>query len=599
MFNRLSILFGYAWRYKWSYLVGLIALLGTDIFMLIRPRIVGKTIDSLELHEPRSTIMILVGLFMLYVITENAFRFLWRFTLIGASRRVERDIQNDFFGKLLRLDSRFFDRMPTGDLMARATNDVGSIRMLMGPGVMAMVDAVIVFIITIILMLRIDAQLTLLALAPIPVLGILIGYLLRQIHVLYDKVQEQFSTISARAQESLSGIRVVKAHNREQHEINEFKGVVSDYVSKFMDLTKYESALEPVIRLVAGLGIVITLYIGGQHVMDGRMTIGNLVEFFLYFMIITWPVIAIGWSANLYERGMASLKRLQEILDEKPTILSDDFNLGDAAPAASASGDGAFRPGDIEFRGVSYRYLPEGPDALKDVNLVIPMGATIGIVGPTGAGKTTLLNLIARLYDPTQGEVLIGGRNIREFPVVELRRHIGVVPQEPFLFSLNIRDNLNLGRRTNPLAEEHVVEALDMADVLQDVKEFPRQFETVLGERGVRLSGGQKQRMTIARALARKNDIVLLDDTLSSVDTQTEERVIQNLRSFGEGRTNIIVSHRISAVKDADMIVVLDEDGRVVERGRHEDLLMTGGFYARLYRQQMLEQKIQHLDNAN
>ncbi|GAB4322861.1 MAG: ABC transporter transmembrane domain-containing protein [Candidatus Sumerlaeia bacterium] len=626
MSERLRILFRYACRYKWGYLIGLSALLGTDIFMLLRPKVVGSIVDTLGEHGTRTQIAALIGLFLAYVVSENLFRLLWRFTLIGASRRVERDMMNSFFGHLLKLDPRFFDRTPTGDLLARATNDVASIRMLMGPGIMAMFDAVIVFSITLTMMMHVSPRLTLLSLAPIPILGLIIGYLLRKIHFLYDIVQQQFSTISARAQESLSGIRVIKAHNREQYEIAQFDKVTTDYVKKYMQLTRFESALEPVIRLVAGLGVVITLFVGGQAVMAGSLTIGQLVQFFLYFLMLTWPVIAIGWSANLYERGMASLKRLQEIFEQRPTIVSPDFDLetvpigpddnGPMNAEMRPGGDGRkpespraadqpaavaapppFMPGDIEFRNVSFRYHPDGPDVLKNINLTIRRGATVGVVGPTGSGKTTLLNLIARLYDPVEGEVRIGGVDIRRYRVEDLRRHIGVVPQEPFLFSLNIRENLNLGRRQNPLEEESIIEALDMADILKDVQDFPQRFDTVLGERGVRLSGGQKQRMTIARALARKNDIILLDDTLSSVDPQTEERILQNLRSFGKGRTNIIVSHRISAVKDADMIVALNEHGEIAEQGTHEQLLAGGGFYARLYQQQMLEEQIAQMNS--
>jgi len=602
--SRFHILFKYIARYRIGYLIGFIGLIATDIFMLLRPQVVGNAIDSLGKHIPEHPLHWYIGIFLILVVLENLFRVLWRLSLMGSSRRIERDFLNDFFAHLLKLDPSFYDRTPTGDLMARATNDIASIRMLLGPGMMALFDAVVVSGLTLFFMISLSPRLTFYAMMPIPFLGLLLGFILKKVHHNYDKVQAQFAAISATAQESISGIRVIKAHNREDIEIKAFDDVTSDYVRKYMRLTRFESAIEPVIIFLAGLGVLITLFVGGKAVMSGELTLGQLVQFFLYLMTFVWPVIAIGWAANLWQRGLASLKRVQAILNEQPTIaISSSLhqNVEDVAGSsegksadASEPGETSFVSGDIELRNVSFRYKPEGPDVLTNITLTIKEGTTVGIVGPMGSGKTTLLNLIARLYDPTEGEILIGGKNIKHIPVQELRRQIAFVPQEPFLFSRTIEENINLGRSDAPLGEQEIIHALKLADLMKDVESFPARLHTSVGERGVALSGGQKQRMSIARAFARDTSIVILDDTLSSVDTHTEERIIKNLKAFTRKRTNIIVSHRISSVKDADHIVVL-MDGKIIEQGTHNELLNLNGFYAKLYHQQLLHRKLEEM----
>ncbi len=598
MDRRVKIIGRYIGRYKPGYIIGLCALVVTDIFMLLRPRVIGNAIDSIPMPKPPHPLVWYVALFMGLVIVENIFRILWRFMLMGSSRKIERDLLNDFFSHLLRLDPRFYDRTPTGDLMARATNDVASIRMLLGPGIMALFDAVVVSTITLFFMLSVSPMLTLYALLPLPLLTLILSYLLRKVHNAYDKVQEQFSTISATAQESISGIRVVKAHNREEVETRNFDRVTTDYVHNYMYLTKFESGIEPVIVLTTGIGAVITLFAGGNAVIAGRISLGELVEFFLYLMMLTWPVIAVGWATNLWQRGFASLRRVQKIMEEQPTIdvpvQTTAVSFKEPHEKATIREDSSteFESGDLYLRNVSFRYNPQGPDVLKNITLKIEQGSILGIVGPMGSGKTTLLNLIGRLYDPTEGQVLINGVDIREIPVYELREHIAFVFQEPFLFSRSLKENINLGLSHDSLNEEEIMQTLKLAALHHEVRRFSEGLDTRIGERGVTLSGGQKQRMTIARAMARDSSILILDDTLSSVDTDTEEKIIKNLRSYGKGRTNIIVSHRISSVKDADKIIVLI-NGEVVERGSHEQLLRNKGFYYRLYEQQRLQEKIE------
>lgn len=592
MSDQIKFLFKYFFRYKVGYLIGFAAITVTNFLALLKPKVLGNAVDLLAKKNFAHTLNWYVAIFFILLISENLFRILWRKHLMSSSRRVERDMINDFFDHILKLDPSFYDKNSTGDLMARATNDVASIRMMLGPGIMSIIDATVIFSISLYFLIALSPKLTFYALIPTPIIIIIVGYILKNIHDNFDKVQEQYSTISTKAQENFSGINVIKSYNREQHEINAFYDVTSDYVKKFMKLMSFEAGLDPVINILIGIEIFIVLLVGGLAAISQKLTPGEFVQFIYYLNSLQWPVFALAWAANLYERGMASLDRIKRIIDEEPTINKTETYIKHDMNHETFTDNGAFQSGDIVFENVSFEYNSENPNILSEINLNIKQGTTLGVVGPMGSGKTTLLNMIARLYDPIKGKVLIGGKDIKDMPILDLRQHISFVTQEPLLFSRNIKDNLNLGRTHDPLDHNQLEESLELADVLEEVRDFHFGFETKLGERGVRLSGGQKQRMTIARALARKTEILMLDDTLSSVDTHTEGRIINNLKKFIKKRTNIIVSHRISSVKEADNIIVL-MDGKIKEQGTHSELLAKEGFYYKLYQQQILKENIE------
>lgn len=581
MNSRTKILFHYFANHKKSFILGVASLFITDVFQQLRPKLIGNSIDSLKEPVMGYTLGWWIIFFIVILILENFFRFWWRYHIVGGSRAAEKDLINDYFSRLLTLDQSFYNKMPTGDLMARATNDVTSVRVLIGEGTLIICDTIFVAGFSLFFMLRLSPILTFYSLLPLPILGLILMYLIRKVHRCYDDVQAQFSTVTSRAQENLSGIRVIKAHALEDYETSEFDKITKDYVKKFMKLTGYESGVEPLIRLIAGVGVVIVLFAGGRFVINQQMTIGQFVQFFLYLMGLVWPVIAIGWSATLIQRGMTSLARIQEVMETVPKVQSP------ADISVPTSDNFAF--GDLEFKDVYFKYKPELPYALQGVSIKIPAGTTVGIVGPTGSGKTTLLNLIPRLFDPDNGKVLLGGIDIKTLPLDKLRRFVGMVPQEPFLFSENIVKNLK--PETPHATESDIEDALRIAHVEEEIDDFPQGAATIVGERGVRLSGGQKQRVTLARAVARTPAVLILDDALSSVDAKTENSILNNLKDFMKERTSLIVAHRISTVKDADLILVI-QDGKITEQGTHEELLKINGFYAKLYEQQRLEQKI-------
>ncbi len=584
MTSKTKILFSYFARHKMHFILGVFSLFITDVFQQIRPKIIGNAIDSLK--EP--VMGYALGWWIIFftgaLILENFFRFWWRYYIVGGARLAEKDLLNDYFSRLLVLDQTFYNRMPTGDLMARATNDISSVRALIGEGTLIICDTLFVASFSLFFMIRLSPILTLYSLLPLPILGLILMYLIRKVHRCYDDVQAQFSTVTARAQENLSGVRVIKAHALEEYETSEFDRITKDYVNKFMRLTRFESGVEPLIRLIAGVGVVIVLFAGGRFVIQDKLTIGQFVQFFLYLMGLVWPVIAIGWSATLIQKGMTSLERIREVMETIPKIKNSEDSKNNSEYLLK---------GDIEFKDVYFKYKDDLPYALKGISLTIPEGATVGVVGPTGSGKTSLLNLIPRLFDAEKGEILIGGKNIKTIPVDKLRLQIGMVPQEPFLFSENIVQNL---RPETPQANESDVgDALRIANIEEEINSFPQGISTIVGERGLRLSGGQKQRVTLARAVARTPSILILDDALSSVDARTENSILKNLKDFMKERTSIIIAHRISTVKDADFIIVI-QDGQITEKGTHDDLLQNSGFYSKLYEQQKLEQKIKDED---
>jgi len=470
----------------------------------------------------------------------------------------------------------YFQHQRIGDLMARMTNDLSATRMMQGPGVMNIVSTTTTFAFTIISMVGLSLKLTLISVVLMPLVSVTFWFIGRRVHVKFERLQAQFSEMSTTAQENFSGIRVVKAFSQEQAEIARFAGVNEEYVKRAIDLRRMDGLIWPTMSFILGLAVLATLYVGGQDAIEGRLTLGQLVQFVAYLNLLAWPMIALGWVSNLFQQGWASLERLQEIWDAKPDIVDP------AAPVAQSI------HGEVEFKDVTFAYGPT--TVLRDVSFTVPAGGSLAIVGHTGSGKSSLVNLIPRLFDATGGRILIDGVNVTEYPLSALRRAIGYVPQETFLFSVPLRENVGFGIE-GALGDTKLDWAGDVSQLTKDVEDFPAGYDTMIGERGVTLSGGQKQRTAIARAVAKDPRIVILDDAMSAVDTYTESEILRRLRGVLRERTSIIVAHRISTVKDADEILVLDE-GRVAERGTHRELLERNGIYAQMYRRQLLEEEL-------
>jgi len=588
--RELRTLLPYLRKYRRQVFAGIAFIILTNAFTLLAPQVLRYAIDMLENNITKSRLLQVGGLILLVSLLGGICRYWMRQLIIVVSRLIEYDLRNDYFRHLQTLSRNFFHRVPTGDLMARATNDLGSVRSLLGPGIMYSTNTFTVGIGALVIMLWMDAQLTLTAMLLLPVMVITVNYAMDRIHKLYEKIQEQFSRLTTRAQENLSGIRVIKAYQRESYEIGAFARLNRDYFHKNLSLAKLEGVLWSMMGLLSGASTLILLWLGGRSVIQGDFTKGQFVAFFAYMGELTWPMIALGWVVNLMQQGTASMGRLNRILHETPDIKDN---------AATDTAITMIR-GDIEFQNVGVSY-PGRDWVLRHIDLKIPRGSTLAIVGHTGSGKSMLVNLIPRLLDPTEGKILIDGVEIKRLPLEILRRHIGYVPQETFLFSDTIRENMIFGlARENGAAgknlfADEIFAAAEVAQIRKEIEAFPEKFETMLGERGINLSGGQKQRTAIARAVIRQPRILILDDALSSVDTYTEEEILRGLRGVMRERTSIIISHRISTVKNADMIIVL-EDGRIVESGAHETLLLNEGPYAQLHRQQQLEEDFARLD---
>jgi ATP-binding cassette, subfamily B, multidrug efflux pump len=516
-------------------------------------------------------------------LVAGTLRYGMRELINGLSRRIEYDLRNDLFAHLLTLDAAYFGRTRTGDIMARLTNDLSAVRQAAGPAIMYLTNTVAGAVFALYFMLRIDVRLTLLALTPMVVLPVLTIWLGRAIHVRFEAVQEHFSTLTTRAQENLAGARIVRAYRQERAELDRFAALNEAYLTKNMDLVRLYGVMNPAFGLLAGLGAVTVLGVGGTLAARGTISVGGFVAFGLYLGMLTWPLIALGWVVNLFQRGAASMARLVEILDQAPTV---------ADPPAPRRLPVADTGRSVEFRGVGFHYPSPGDAAtrwvLRDISFRVDAGSTLAVVGATGSGKSALLELLARVYDPQEGQILIDGVSVQSLTLDQLRREIGFVPQESLLFSETIRENLTYGTE-DPAAAEW---AAGVAQLDSTIEGFPGGYGTLLGERGINLSGGQKQRAALARALARRPSIVVLDDALSAVDTHTEADILRGLREALRGRTAIIASHRISAVRDASWIIVLDE-GRIVEQGRHGDLIAAGGRYWTLLRRQQLEDAIE------
>jgi ATP-binding cassette subfamily B protein len=584
----------YLAKHRRSFLLGFACVVVTNVLTLAGPWLIKYAIDDLQSSLTVGKVrQYAVALFVL-ALAAGVFRFLMRRIIIGASRDFEYDLRNDFFAALQRMHLGYFQHTRTGDLMSRATNDLSAVRMMTGPAVMYASSTGLTFIVAIALMVSINPWLTALALVPLPFVSIVVRYFGEAIHHRFEKIQEQLSDISAVTQESLAGVRVVRAYGQEAFEIERFRRANEEYVLRNRGLIQLQGMYFPSMGLLMGIGALLVLWIGSREVIAGRMTVGELVAFNTYLMMLGWPMIAFGWVTNLLQRGMASWKRMVEVLDAQPAITDAHVS---ASPLASIRGA-------IEFRHLTFRY--GDADVLHDVSLTIPAGTSTAIVGATGSGKSTLLSLLPRLHEPPPATVFIDGVDVREIPLATLRGAIGFVAQEPFLFSASVADNIAFGlpravSRGLPRAESKelddrpsqalIEEAAATARLDKDVETFPKGYDTLVGERGITLSGGQKQRTAIARALVISPPILILDDALSAVDTHTEEEILQRLSRVMRQRTSIIVSHRVSTVRGADQIVVLDQ-GRVAESGTHETLVRRGGLYAELYRKQLLEEEL-------
>ena len=554
---------------------GVACVIATTALALARPLVVGRGIDTLNGLITRERLIFFAGLIIGLTAMEGVFRFLQRWLMIGVSRRIEYDLRSDVFDHLARLPLGFYQKNFTGDLMSRATNDLSNVRMLLGPGLMYPAETIMRIVFSTAVMLSIDWKLTIVALLPLPLISVGVYQFGRRIHVLSEKSQQRLADMSARVQESFSGIRVIKVFLQEDYERGEFNVRNQALKDKNMDMIKVQSVFFPTMQFTIGFATVVVLWFGGRQVVGGSISVGNFVTFTMYLSMLAFPMIAVGWVMNLFQRGRAAMGRLNFILDTEPDIKDSSDVLDHEIQ------------GEIEFRDLSFSY--NGVSVLQNISLRIPLGGTLAIVGPTGSGKSTLAQLVPRLYNAPPETVFVDGIPIERLPIERLRQAIGFVPQDTFLFGETLSENIAFG--VDNTSREKVEEAARISYMENDIKEFPDRFETVVGERGITLSGGQKQRTAISRAVMRNPKILILDDALSSVDTYTEEKILNELQAVMRDRTSILISHRVSTVKHADEIVVLDS-GRIIERGTHDELLALGAEYADLYQRQLLEDEL-------
>jgi ATP-binding cassette subfamily B protein len=573
-------------KYRRGLAVGLLSLLAVDFLQLLIPLVIRKAIDELTEGGATSDALLKLGAAIMGIALIMAIlRYVWRYLLFGISRRIEEGIRNRLYAHLQSLSLSFYHKTKTGDLMARAVNDINAIRMATGMGLVALTDGLVLGLAAIGFMLYINLQLTLISILPAPILVYFTRILTRRMSSGYEKVQAAFSDLTESARETFSGIRVVKAYTKEEWTYRRMKRDGERCISENMSLAKSIALFSPMMTIFTSLGLAIVIFLGGRLTLAGQITPGDFVAFISYLGLLTWPMMAIGWVTNMVQRGAASMRRLNRIFEEIPEIKDtgrepDDYKI----------------QGKIEFKGVSMAYPGESRPAIQDIHLFIEAGKTVALVGSVGSGKTTLLHMLPRLYDCPEGAIFIDDRDIRDIPLQTLRRNMGFVTQEVFVFSDTIRNNVLLGRAD--IGEQPVIEALKTAQLWEDVSALDRAMDTLLGERGISLSGGQRQRLSIARAVLTHPPILLLDDALSMVDTRTEERILNALLDSRSGKTTVMVSHRISTISRANLIVVFD-GGMVVETGDHATLLAAGKEYARLYRRQLLAQELEAEERNN
>lgn len=576
--GKVKSLLKYASKYKMRYFVGIVFLLMVDILQLIPPKILGHLTDSLTLGEATSKMIAIAIIQMLLLALLMAIgRFMWRIYVNGTSRKIEYDIRNKFFRHLQELSINFYNENKTGDLMALATNDLNAVRMALGPGIIMFFDAVVLTIATVIIMLTINFKLTLLAIIPLPFIAISSRIFGKKIHKRFTKVQRCFSKITDLVQENFSGIRIIQSFVQEEKEFERFAKENENNFKANMDFIKIWGVFSPLVEFISLLSFVILVAVGGTFVILGNISVGDFITFNMYLGNLVWPMMAIGWVINNLQRGLASLERIEAVLVQKPEIV--DNNVKNIKSIK----------GDIELKSLTFSYPGTDTDVLKNINLTIKEGEILGIVGRTGSGKSTLINLLLRLYNIENDKIIIGGEDINRIPIKVLRENVGFVSQDPFLFSNTISENINLAFENMNI--EEVYEAAKNSDIYDNVMDFPNKFDTVVGERGTTLSGGQKQRVSIARALIKKPELLILDDCLSAVDAKTEVKILGNLNRIMKNQTSIIISHRISAIKNADKIIVL-ENGEIVQSGTHGELLLEEGIYKDIYEKQQLEDAI-------
>ncbi len=581
LIENLRPLFPYMRRYRRGFVVGGFFAVCSNAIWVMFPEVIRRAVDDMTQHLSYRGILLYAGLLVAVALSKGIFLFLTRWVLIGISRDIEYDIRNDLFQVLERQSPSYFQENRTGDIMARATNDLNAVRMLLGPAIMYSANTLLFTVGALVFMVRISPWLTLLAFVPLPAASILVQYFGRRIHERFERIQAMYSDISAQVQENVAGARLVRAFAQEDAEIRAFEHANTEYIRRALLLVRLMGMLWPTLEFMLGLSLVVVLLVGGHEVISHRISVGAFVAFTTYMAMLTWPVIALGWVVNLVQHGTASVTRIHEILIAEPSI--SDATLPATGPATTE----IF--GDIEFRNLSFTYDNGTAPVLRNINLRIPAGSSFAIVGPTGSGKTTLVRLIPRLLEVERGMLLLDGRSVMDYPLAMERRAIGFVPQETFLFSQSIRENIAFGAPDAP--EEEILKAAGTAHIRDEILEFPKGFDTLVGERGITLSGGQKQRTAIARALVRDPRILILDDALSSVDTYTEERILNGLAEAMRGRTTIFISHRVSTVRHADQIAVL-VNGSIVELGTHDELIARNGYYTELHEKQMLEEEL-------